>query len=80
VSKIERTRDCKWGILFGMGKHSQGSNNEHLKILSAEKDGEDGVLIKFSDGTITGYVPEELLRLRPVRESVVPRLTSLNGK
>jgi hypothetical protein len=41
---------------------------QQLKILNAEKDGEDGVLVKFSDGTITGYVAEELLALRPIRE------------
>jgi hypothetical protein len=39
-----------------------------LKISSAEKDGDDGVLVRFSDGTITGYILEELLSLRPVRE------------
>jgi hypothetical protein len=56
-----------------MAKHSQLSNNSHLRILnvrilSAEKDGDDGILVRFSDGTVTGYVAEELLRLRPARE------------
>lgn len=51
-----------------MAKHLQSSFDENPKILSAEKDGEDGVLVRFSDGTITGYVVEELLRLRPIRE------------
>jgi hypothetical protein len=48
------------------------SDTEHskIKILSAEKDGEDGILVRFSDGTITGYVVEELLPLRPVREKI----------
>jgi len=41
---------------------------QQIQILDIEKDGEDGILVKFSDGTITGYVAEELLRLRPVRE------------
>jgi hypothetical protein len=41
-----------------------------IQILNAEKDGEDGVLVKFSDGTMTGYVVEELLRLRPIREQI----------
>jgi hypothetical protein len=63
-----------------MAKHTQSSSDRHPEIVGAEKDGEDGVLVKFSDGTITGYVVEELLRLRPVRESFVPHLTSLNGK
>ena len=43
---------------------------QQLKILNAEKDGEDGVLVRFSDGMITGYVAEELLALRPIREGV----------
>jgi len=50
------------GILWAM--------TQQLKILNAEKDGEDGVLVRFSDGTITGYVAEELLALRPIREGV----------
>jgi len=40
------------------------------RILSVERDGEDGVIVKFSDGTITGYVSEELLELRPFREPI----------
>jgi hypothetical protein len=43
---------------------------QQIEILDIQKDGEDGILVKFSDGTITGYVVEELLRLRPVRERV----------
>jgi hypothetical protein len=53
-----------------MAKHIPGSTSKHPHIVSAEKDGVDGVLVTFSDGTITGYVVEELLRLRPVREKV----------
>ena len=41
-----------------------------IVILSVECDGEDGVIVKFSDGTITGYVAEELRELRPSREPV----------
>ena len=37
-------------------------------ILKVEKDGDDGVIVKFSDGTTAGYVVEELLLLRPRRE------------
>jgi hypothetical protein len=51
-----------------MTKHIQGSDGEHPHILSAEKDGKDGVLVRFSDGTIAGYVAEELLSLRLIRE------------
>jgi hypothetical protein len=58
------------GILSGMARQPHISDYDHLKILSAEKDGEDGVLVKFSDGTITGYVVEESLRPRPIREKV----------
>jgi hypothetical protein len=51
-----------------MAKHIQESDMEHPHILSAEKDGKDGILVRFSDGTIAGYVAEELLSLRPIRE------------
>ena len=37
-------------------------------ILSVERDGEDGLIVTFSDGTLGAYVAEELLELRPVRE------------
>ena len=39
-----------------------------MKIISVSLDGEDGVLVSFSDGTMAGYVSEELLELRPLRE------------
>jgi hypothetical protein len=41
---------------------------EPIQILTVEHDGEDGLLVTFSDGTTTGYVAEELLELRPFRE------------
>ena len=44
--------------------------NQQLKIIRVEKDGEDGILVTFSDRTVTGYVVEELLALRPIREEV----------
>ena len=50
------------GILFVMEKD--------IYILKVEKDGEDGVIVTFSDGTLAGYVAEELLLLRPIREAV----------
>jgi hypothetical protein len=40
------------------------------EIVNVERDGLDGILVTFSDGTITGYVAEELLGLRPIRERV----------
>jgi hypothetical protein len=43
---------------------------KETRILKVEKDGEDGLIVTFSDGTIAGYVVEELLLLRPIREAV----------
>ena len=43
---------------------------EPIQILTVERDGEDGLLVTFSDGTTAGYVTEELLELRPFRELV----------
>jgi len=39
-------------------------------MLAVELDGKDGLMVSFSDGTTGGYVIEELLELRPVRERV----------
>jgi len=39
-----------------------------IQILTVELDGIDGVVVTFSDGTTGGYVVDELLELRPVRE------------
>ena len=41
-----------------------------IKVLSVEQDGDDGLIVTFSDGTTGAYVVEELLDLRPVREQV----------
>jgi len=41
---------------------------ESIQILTVERDGEDGLIVIFSDGTLAGYVAEELLELRPFRE------------
>src|ERR1019366_2922420 len=46
------------------------------QILKVEKDGEDGLIVTFSDGTTAGYVVEELLGLRPLRERVQEPLKS----
>jgi hypothetical protein len=40
------------------------------RILQVEKDSDDGLIVTFSDGTTAGYVIEELLMLRPLREPV----------
>lgn len=44
------------------------------RIIDVELDEQDGVLITFSDGTFAGYVAEELLELRPSRESTSDRV------
>jgi hypothetical protein len=49
---------------------------EPIQILAVERDGDDGVLVTFSDGTTTGYVAEELLQLRPFREPTEEGLTT----
>jgi hypothetical protein len=38
--------------------------------LTAERDGNDGLIVAFSDETIGAYVVEELLELRPIREKL----------
>ena len=54
-------------VELGVSMHSVSSK---IGILRAEVDGEDGVIVTFSDGTIGAYVAEELLELRPIRERV----------
>lgn len=39
-------------------------------IIEVSKDGSDGVLVTFSDDTTAGYIAEELLGLRPIREKL----------
>jgi hypothetical protein len=41
---------------------------KEIRILTTEPDGDDGLIVTFSDGTTGAYVVEELLALRPVRE------------
>jgi hypothetical protein len=38
-----------------------------LRIISVVLDGDDGLVVTFSDGTNAGYLAEELLKLRPKR-------------
>jgi hypothetical protein len=49
---------------------SQNVTNANIEIVNVEKDGNDGLMVVFSDGTQCGYVVEELLALRPSREEV----------
>jgi hypothetical protein len=46
------------------------TQTKQTHILKVEKDGPDGLIVTFSDGTKAGYVVEELLTLRPHREHV----------
>jgi hypothetical protein len=39
-----------------------------IRILNTEFDGDDGLIVTFSDGTTGAYVVEELVELRPIRE------------
>ena len=48
-----------------------------IRMLTAELEADDGLIVTFSDGTIAGYVPEELLELRPVREQTPPLTTKV---
>jgi hypothetical protein len=41
---------------------------EPIYIVSVMREGNDGLIVDFSDGTTAAYVPEELLGLRPYRE------------
>jgi len=61
-SRIEQTPAWKRDTFFSM--------TEEIHILEVERDGEDGLIVTFSDGTVGGYVVEELLQLRPIREAV----------
>jgi hypothetical protein len=42
--------------------------NGFIRILAVELDGDDGLVVTFSDGTTGAYVAEELLELRPYRD------------
>jgi hypothetical protein len=41
-----------------------------IQIQAVDCDGDDGLIVNFSDGTTAGYVAEELLQLRPCREQI----------
>jgi hypothetical protein len=48
---------------------------EQIRMLSAEHDRDDGLIVTFSDGTTGAYVVEELLELRPYRERTKTKKT-----
>jgi hypothetical protein len=43
--------------------------DKQIRILSVENDKGEGLIVVFTDGTTSGYVVEELLELRPYRET-----------
>jgi hypothetical protein len=47
-----------------------------IRILTAEVEGSDGMIVTFSDGTTGAYVAEELLELRPHREPTTEEVPS----
>jgi len=53
---------------------------ELIRILTVEHDGDDGLIVTFSDGTTGAYVVEELLDLRPRREPTKVQGGSGNDK
>jgi hypothetical protein len=53
---------------------------EPVRILTVELEGEDGLVVTFSDGTTTGYVIEELLELRPFREPTAARRSRIDTR
>jgi len=44
-------------------------NGTAIYVLKVQIDYPDGILVTFSDGTIAEFIAEELLPMRPVRES-----------
>jgi hypothetical protein len=55
-------------------------NPDAIRILTVERDGDDGVIVTFSDGTTGAYVVEELLKLRPKREpTAMPKIPIQTG-
>ena len=44
--------------------------DDFIKIQTVEPEGDDGLIVTFTDGTTTAYVTEELLALRPCREPI----------
>ncbi len=44
--------------------------SERILIETVVRDGDDGFIVTFSDGTTAGYVAEEMLELRPWREPI----------
>jgi|CZKZ01.1.fsa_nt_gi hypothetical protein len=52
------------------------TRTDKIRILKVEKNSDDGLIVTFSDRTRAGYIVEELLFLRQVREHVNEPLES----
>jgi hypothetical protein len=56
---------------------------EQIRIVTVERDSDDGLVVTFSDGTTGAYVVEELIELRPARELIrkptAPKAVALNA-
>ena len=63
VSDFEQTKAWRCDTLSNM--------SGEIHIHKVEQDGEDGLIVTFSDGTSCGYIVDELLELRPIREMVM---------
>jgi hypothetical protein len=59
-----------------------GLMSDSIYILTVERDGDDGLIVTFSDGTTGAYVIEELLELRPFRERAKTKIEKIpiNGQ
>jgi hypothetical protein len=55
-----------------------GADIARIKIIHVEQDGDDGVLVTYSDGTIAGYLVEELLTLGSMRDKVSEKIQRRN--
>jgi hypothetical protein len=53
---------------------------DSIHILTTERDGDDGLIVTFSDGTTGAYVVEELLEPRPFRERIETKKTQNSPK
>jgi hypothetical protein len=53
---------------------------DSIHILTTERDGDDGLIVTFSDGTTGAYVVEEFLELRPFRERIETKKTQNSPK
>jgi hypothetical protein len=73
VSDIDQLTTVLRGNVWTMSRN--------VRISGVEQDGDDGLIVTFSDGTTAGYVAEELLGLRPVRQPVRgPKTPNLHEK